>query len=41
MTENNIVYSDLGFSINNVKYRITAWMFDKDFFILDLILLEN
>ncbi|MDD5928425.1 MAG: hypothetical protein PUC37_01350 [Spirochaetales bacterium] len=41
ITENNIVYSDLGFSINNVKYRITAWMFDKDFFILDLILLEN
>ncbi|MCR5435846.1 MAG: hypothetical protein K6E97_02135 [Treponema sp.] len=40
ITERNIEYADLGFSINNAKYRISPWMFDKDFFILRLILLE-
>ncbi len=40
-TVDNIVYSNLGFSINNVKYRIYPWIFDKDFFILNLMLLEN
>lgn len=41
ITERNIEYADLGFSINNAKYRISPWMFDKDFFILSLILLEE
>lgn len=40
-TFDNIEYAYLGFSINNVKYLLDPWIFDKDFFILSLSLMEK